>query len=99
MAFSDKELGMDRKISRRDFMNGAAMAIGAAIMPSMNVFAQAATQPSSQTQEAQNRSGYDPPALHGMRGSHDGSFQVAHSLRDGSFWRQAGQPIATGEKY
>ena len=99
MSFTDRELGMDRKISRRDFMNGAAMSIGAAITPGVNAFAQATSPSSSQTQEVQNRPGYDPPALHGMRGSHDGSFQVAHSLRDGSFWRQAGQPIATGEKY
>ena len=34
-----------------------------------------------------------------MRGSHDGSYEVAHSLRDGSFWRNAGEPIDTGETY
>jgi len=97
MGFTDKELGMDRMISRRDFMNGAAMAIGgAAIAGRTNLFGQSA---SAQTAEAQNKPGYDPPALHGMRGSHDGSYEVAHSLRDGSFWRNAGEPIETGETY
>ena len=30
----DRELGMHRKITRRDFMNGVAVTAGAAIMPS-----------------------------------------------------------------
>ena len=30
MTYSDKELGMGRRITRRDFMNGVAMSIGAA---------------------------------------------------------------------
>ncbi len=33
MSWTDKELGMDRRITRRDFMNGAAMAIAAAMTP------------------------------------------------------------------
>ena len=35
----------------------------------------------------------------GLRGSHPGSFEIAHSLRDGSFWKTAGQPVDTGEAY
>jgi spermidine dehydrogenase len=95
MGFTDKELGMDRKINRRDFMQGAAMTVGAALTPGAPVFAQS----SLPSQEAQNRPGYDPPATHGMRGSHEGSYQVAHSLRDGSFWHGAGKPFDTGESY
>jgi spermidine dehydrogenase len=90
MSWTDKELGMDCRITRRDFMNGAAMAIAAAVHPPL--FAQAAPEP-------QNVPGYDPPALHGLRGSHQGAFEVAHSLRDGTFWSRAGQPTATGETY
>ncbi len=93
MGFTDKELGMDRKITRRDFMQGAAMAVGAAAASGSHLFAQTAPG------EPQNGAGYDPPALHGMRGSHEGSYQVAHSLRDGTFWRSAGQPLDTGESY
>src|SRR5262249_27516848 len=48
---------------------------------------------------AQDAAGYYPPALTGMRGSHDGSFDVAHALRDGRFWRTAGDPVNTGEAY
>ncbi len=40
-----------------------------------------------------------PPALTGLRGSHDGSWEVAHSLRDGTFWAKAGAPRDTGETY
>ena len=92
MSFTDKELGMHCRITRRDFMNGAAMAIAAAITPHNSLLAQAAP-------EAQNAPGYDPPVLRGMRGSHKGSFEVAHSLRDGTFWAHAGQPASTGETY
>ncbi len=90
MTYSDKELGMGRPITRRDFMNGMAMAIGAA-----------ATRHSlhGQAMEAQNAPGYDPPATTGMRGSHEGSYTVAHSVRDGSFWEHAGNAEATGESY
>jgi spermidine dehydrogenase len=39
---------------------------------------------------------YYPPALTGMRGSHPGSFEVAHELRDGKEWREA---VADEESY
>jgi spermidine dehydrogenase len=92
MNWTDKELGMDRPITRRDFMQGAAMAVAAAVAPGASLFAQ-------QAAETQNTPGYDPPAAHGLRGSHPGSFEVAHRLRDGSFWANAGQPESTGESY
>ncbi len=90
MSWTDKELGMDCRITRRDFMNGAAMAIAAAMTP--DSFAQKEAEP-------QDRPGYDPPAALGLRGSHAGSFEVAHQLRDGTFWKNAGQPENTGETY
>ena len=34
-----------------------------------------------------------------MRGSHPGSFDAAHGLRDGTFWDSAGKPEDTGETY
>ena len=40
MHWTDKELGMDRRITRRDFMQGAAMAIAAATTPPTSLFAQ-----------------------------------------------------------
>jgi spermidine dehydrogenase len=92
MSWTDKEMGMDRHITRRDFMNGAAMAIAAAVAPHSSLLAQGGT-------EAQDRPGYDPPAAHGLRGSHPGAFEVAHRLRDGTFWSSAGNPESSGETY
>ncbi len=34
-----------------------------------------------------------------MRGSHDGTYDVAHALRDGVFWKKAGNPTNTREVY
>jgi spermidine dehydrogenase len=82
---------MYRKITRRDFINGVAVTAGAAMMP-WNLLADAAQDP-------QKSPDYYPPALTGMRGSHPGSFEAAHALRDGTFWEDAGQPIETGESY
>ena len=91
---SDKDLGMDRAITRRDFLNGVAIGVGGAIagraLPEISWLAA--------TGITQDAPGYYPPALTGMRGSHDGSFEVSHALRDGRF-RPTGQAVATGETY
>src|SRR2546423_3805843 len=84
---------MSRKITRRDFLNGVALTLGAAITPSP-LFAAFDEQASPEKSAASY-----PPALTGMRGSHPGSFDAAHSLRDGTFWNDAGKPIDTGEAY
>ena len=90
----DRELGMGRDITRRDFLNGVAMTAGAAVMP-WDLFAM-----SGQAATGNEKSpDYYPPALTGLRGSHPGSFDAAHSLRDGTFWDTAGKPADTGETY
>lgn len=89
----DRRLGMDRAITRRDFMNGAAMVIGASLLPGISA------ADSFNRHEPQNQSGYYPPTKTGLRGSHPGSFEVAHSLRDGTFWNNASEPVNTGEVY
>src|SRR5438309_5009746 len=91
--FPDRELGMDRAIPRRDFLNGAAMTVGAALLPEID--------PASRTNsdEPQNRTGYNPPTSLGLRGSHSGSFEIAHSLRDGTFWKNAAALEPLSEKY
>jgi spermidine dehydrogenase len=71
----DRNLGMDREISRRDFMNGAAMAAGTLVVPK---WAWAIEQEYAPERAAD----YYPPTRTGMRGSHAGSFEVAHGLRD-----------------
>jgi spermidine dehydrogenase len=78
---SDRELGMDRNITRRDFLNGVAVGTGGAMAGSLLPdFAWGAL---AGTTAAQDQPGYYPPALTGLRGSHTGSFEAAHRVRDG----------------
>ncbi len=84
---------MGRGITRRDFLNGVALTVGAAMLPS-DLLAAADMQAGREKSPD-----YYPPALTGLRGSHPGSFEAAHSLRDGTFWDQAGTPVDTGESY
>ena len=78
---SDRELGMHRAITRRDFLNGSAVAIGS-IGLGVPTSATAASQGIEKF--AQDLPGYYPPALTGMRGSHPGSYEAAHAMRYGS---------------
>jgi spermidine dehydrogenase len=95
--WKDRELGMDRGITRRDFLNGVALTVGVAILPP-NVLA--SDLPATAVPAGPEKSpDYYPPALTGLRGSHPGSFDAAHSLRDGTFWDHAGSTINTDEKY
>ena len=83
---------MHRRITRRDFINGVAVTAGAAMMP-WQLFA------GDEGADLEKSPNYYPPGTTGMRGSHPGSFDAAHSLRDGTFWDQAGKPVDTGENY
>ncbi len=94
----DRELGMHRKITRRDFLDGVAVSVGSSIL--------AASTPwmhglgiSDSSFAPEKDPNYYPPALMGMRGNHEGSYTSAHSLRDGEFWGSAGKPESTGERY
>jgi spermidine dehydrogenase len=91
----DRELGMFCPVTRRDFLNGVAIGVGSAaaanFLPAL-AWGEAGLA-------AQDSPGYYPPALTGMRGSHPGSFEGAHKLRDGNFWKSSGQANDTGESY
>ncbi len=63
------------RISRRDFLNGMALAIAPRLTPA----AQLAADPARY-----------PPALTGMRGQHPGSFEVAHALAGDAHWNLDG---------
>jgi len=91
---SDAQLGMDRAVSRRDFLNGVAVGVGSMVtLPAWaHTLAQAADAP-------ENSSSYYPPALTGLRGDHEGSYPSAHRLRDGDSWNDFGTPEKTGESY
>ena len=83
---SDTDLGMGRAIDRRDFLQGTLLASGAA---ALGGGAPAVAWP-------QDAPGYYPPALQGLRGSHPGSYEAAHGLRDGA---AIGAAEDTGEVY
>jgi spermidine dehydrogenase len=90
----DCELGMNRPISRRDFLNGVAVGLGAAIAAPHWVAAL-----DSHEYAPEKDLNYYPPALTGMRGNHEGTFTFAHRLRDGESWDSIGSPESTGETY
>jgi spermidine dehydrogenase len=95
----DRALGMGARITRRDFLNGVALAAGAAALPSIippEMWAAAAADLPS---EAQDVPGYYPPGKTGLRGSHVGSFETMHKVRDGAFWEDAPKAVDTGEVY
>ena len=88
---ADDRLGMGRAIQRRDFLNGAAVtALG---------LTGARAQAAALATAPQDTAGYYPPTLTGLRGNHPGSFEVAHSLRDGRFWQSAPQPEPGEDSY
>lgn len=94
-------------IDRRDFLQGAALTVGASLALTG---AQARTPaldggpdgtPLSPLQRAgitQQDPRYYPPELTGMRGSHAGSYPVAHLLRDEGGWA-GDKGVDTGERY
>ena len=92
----DRELGMRRRITRRDFLNGVAVGIGALGSAGL---AELAWGAKGVARSGHPSAGVYPPALTGMRGSQPGSFDVAHALRDGIFWQTAGSPEDTREIY
>jgi spermidine dehydrogenase len=94
---SDDDLGMQRRISRRDFLNGMALAVGGACtLPNWAAALLAGDLGGADPTRDQP---YYPPALTGLRGSHPGSFEAFHALKDGKFWDTAGPIARTGETY
>ena len=87
---SDKNLGMNRRISRRDFINGVALPLGGSLMiPAWSgAFAQATPQAAD----------YYPPTELGLRGSHDGSWEIGHQMRDQRGW-DLSTATDSGEEY
>jgi spermidine dehydrogenase len=62
---------MKYEITRRDFMNGIVIGTGASLLAPAELFAQ--IPPGEHPP-------YYPPTLTGLRGNHDGSFEVSHAL-------------------
>ena len=71
---------MPNTISRRDFLSGTALVIAGGLTP----LAQLRAEPER----------YYPPVLTGLRGSHPGSFEVAHQVgRQGRSFDISGSPV------
>ncbi len=75
MKTRDKELGMGRPIKRRDFLNGVAVASLSSMIPGQEHFGADGLDANMA-----GKGGVYPPLRTGMRGSHAGSFEVAHQL-------------------
>ena len=79
---------MRDKVTRRDFLNGTRVAIGASLLgPWVEAFG---TSPTGFGLGAD----YYPPAKTGLRGSHDGAWETMHARVAGASW-PAGDPEET----
>ena len=90
---ADGNLGENRSIPRRDFLQGALFAAASTLAGSLRSSPAAS---GLEFPERQNLAGYYPPTLTGLRGSHEGSYAAAHSVRDGTYPRD---PIDTKQKF
>lgn len=88
MGGDDKELGMGRAISRRDFVNGVAVAGAAAGLGVPGLATAAGVAPTEATY---------PPLRNGMRGLTAGSFEPIHAIAFAG--RHPPQAESTGEVY
>lgn len=100
----DREAGLGRGITRRDFLNGVAVgvggtlargAFGAETLRAAGIVDEVAPDNTAAEKAADDY----PPAKMGMRGNHDGTFTYAHMLRDGVDWKDLGKDADTGESY
>jgi spermidine dehydrogenase len=84
---------MDRPITRRDFLNGVSVAIGASLIKPAGA---AGALLDDQGPQAGPADPNYPPLRTGLRGSHPGSYEVAHAMRDGKTYDTGEE---TGESY
>ena len=84
----DHELGMDRRITRRDFLNGFGIAVGGGFVLENHEWLKAFGLPQSPFAPEKNPN-YYPPTLTGMRGSTNAVMEAGHALRDGQTWANA----------
>jgi spermidine dehydrogenase len=89
----------DREITRRDFLNGVAIGVGASLLTGSLNAEQLLAAGILDEPAPEKAPDYYPPAKTGMRGNHDGSFNMAHRMRDGENANALGEPAQTGESY
>jgi spermidine dehydrogenase len=91
---NDRDLGMHRSIARRDFLNGVGVAVGASLVAPGSILGEM-LHAADADYAPEKQAGYYPPAKTGMRGSHDGSWEAGHALRDGKKWDRAAKDTET----
>ncbi|MDT0551722.1 NAD(P)-binding protein [Urechidicola vernalis] len=88
MKKSDEQLGMNKSIARRDFIQATALTSLGLMLSTSCVFT---------NKEKESLVKDYPPLKTGMRGSHDGSYETAHALaRQGVQFKN---PVDTDEYY
>lgn len=99
MEEESKKLGMERGVTRRDFLNGVAIGVGGSLLG-------AAVRPEELLAAGvlddfapEKAPDYYPPRLLGMRGNHEGTYTFAHRLRDGAALDSFGAAEDTKEHY
>lgn len=85
----DHHLGMNRPITRRDFLQGLALGIAGAALGCK----------SNSEQTAKPETARSVTRLTGIRGQDFASVQLAHRVRDGAFRELPEQIISTNEEY
>jgi len=111
MTVRERELGMERKITRRDFLDGVALVVGGAAVAgpfglagSSGIEAQphegSGIDPLLQRDTArEGKLPGNPPRLMGLRGDQAGVYELAHALRDGKSWERLGAAEEEQDSY
>ena len=106
----DRTLGMDRDITRRDFLNATLLASGGLLLnpvsPAELLADQKATQKAAQQESSQEKSSNDSWTGYGGVGDYANSngntqavFEAGHQIRDGLFDGPAAAVVDTGETF
>lgn len=85
---TDRLLGLDKAITRRDFLNTAALGAGAGLLHTLPPIAMAASGENSNTGNTPGADWYGPGGIGDYRTSHGNTPEIiglGHSLRDGAF--------------
>ncbi len=96
---TDKALGMDRDITRRDFLNASLLASGAALLNPMSP-AQLLARPAGQVATNDDWTGYGGIGDYAnSNGNTTAVLEAGHRIRDGVFDSFPAESIDTGETY
>ena len=88
-----RDLGVDRRILRRDFLNGVAIGVGAAAIGFQGSAAAGQAPAGGPDAEAY------PPRRLGLRGEHESAVQSFGALERGTYERFPGIDVETNETY